>query len=247
MTSVVLALVGGFAGLYVLNLFIPQKLDMLTMLGFVILVGTVVNNAILIVHQALNHMRDEGLNPKDAVVESVRTRVRPIFMTTVTTVLGMLPLVVPIPTWTDSGIRFLPGAGSELYRGLGAVVLGGLIVSTLFTLILIPIAFSLAVDLRVALAKLLGFGGIPELQPAVAGAWLPGQTGTIAADMPLGLRDVPAARPSFPPQPDGRAPATSDAEVPHVTADGNGKGDGVAKPHAPGGATPISAPRSPKE
>ena len=141
MISILLALVGGFGGLAVLNLFIPQSLDMLTMLGFVILIGTVVNNAILIVHQALNHMRHDKMDERAAVVESVRTRIRPIFMSTLTTVLGMLPLVIR------------PGAGSELYRGLGSVVLGGLIVSTIFTLILVPIGFSLALDLKRAVGR----------------------------------------------------------------------------------------------
>ena len=88
------------------------------MLGFVVLIGTVVNNPILIVHQALNHIRLDGMSTQAAVLESVRTRIRPIFMTTTTTVLGLLPLVV------------FPGAGSELYRGLGSVVLGGLLSST---------------------------------------------------------------------------------------------------------------------
>ena len=149
MTSVILALVGGFGGLAVLNLFIPQSLDMLTMLGFVILIGTVVNNAILIVHQALNNIRDEGMEPRAAVVESVRTRVRPIFMSTLTTILGMLPLVVPLPSLDSTGsLTLIAGAGSELYRGLGSVVLGGLLVSTVFTLILVPVGFSLALDVQ---------------------------------------------------------------------------------------------------
>lgn len=157
MTSVLLALVGGFAGLAILNLFIPQSLDMLTMLGFVILIGTVVNNAILIVHQSLNNIRDEGMEYRDAIVDSVRTRVRPIFMSTLTTVLGMLPLVIPLPTRTINGSWTLQaGAGSELYRGLGSVVLGGLIVSTVFTLILVPVGFSLAVDLKRWLGHLTG-------------------------------------------------------------------------------------------
>ncbi|MBW3540535.1 MAG: efflux RND transporter permease subunit [Planctomycetes bacterium] len=161
MTSVLLALVGGFGGLALLNVFMPatnpQKLDMLTMLGFVILIGTVVNNAILIVHQALNHMREEGMEDKAAIVESVRTRVRPIFMTTCTTVLGMLPLVLPLPHFGENGLVWVAGAGSELYRGLGSVVLGGLIVSTVFTLVLVPIGFSLAVDLKKAIARLFGY------------------------------------------------------------------------------------------
>jgi HAE1 family hydrophobic/amphiphilic exporter-1 len=95
-----------------------------------------VNNPILIVHQSLNHMREDGMRPRQAILESVRTRIRPIFMTTTTTVLGLLPLVV------------YGGAGSELYRGLGSVVLGGLISSTIFTLVLVPTLFSLVLDAR---------------------------------------------------------------------------------------------------
>jgi multidrug efflux pump subunit AcrB len=135
--SVPLGAVGGIAALQLLNLALiaqnqpPQMLDVLTMLGFVILVGTVVNNAILIVEQTLHHMRNDGMARHAAILESVRNRIRPIFMTTTTTVFGLLPLVC------------FPGAGSELYRGLGAVVLGGLVVSTIFTLLLIPTLFDL--------------------------------------------------------------------------------------------------------
>ncbi len=139
--SVPLAALGGFLGLGVVNLFNYQALDVLTMLGFIILVGTVVNNAILIVHQSLNHMRDEEMTPREAIRESVRTRIRPIFMSVSTSVCGMLPLVL------------FPGAGSELYRGLGSVVVGGLLVSTLFTLFLVPALFSLALDARAALTS----------------------------------------------------------------------------------------------
>ncbi len=134
--SVPLGAVGGIIGLTLLNFFVLQSLDVLTMLGFVILIGTVVNNPILIVHQSLNHMRDDEMSPSDAILESVRTRIRPIFMTTTTTVLGLLPLVL------------FPGAGSELYRGLGSVVLGGLLVSTAFTLFLVPTLFSLTMDAK---------------------------------------------------------------------------------------------------
>lgn len=134
--SVPLAAVGGFIGLRTVNVFILQPMDTLTMLGFIILIGTVVNNAILIVHQSLNHIRDEDMGLMDAVRESVRTRIRPIFMSTTTTVLGMLPLVV------------FPGAGSELYRGIGSVVIGGLIFATIFTLFLVPALFSLVYEMR---------------------------------------------------------------------------------------------------
>jgi HAE1 family hydrophobic/amphiphilic exporter-1 len=117
---------GGIIALKILNSFDPTvKLDVITMLGFVILVGLVVNNAILLVHQALNRM-SEGAPMQEAVLNAVSTRVRPIFMTMTTTVFGMSPLV------------FAQGAGSELYRGLAAILVGGLILSTLFTLILVP-------------------------------------------------------------------------------------------------------------
>jgi HAE1 family hydrophobic/amphiphilic exporter-1 len=127
MFTVPLAAAGGFIGLKLVNIFITnQPFDILTMLGFVILVGVVVNNAILIVYQALNNIRHHGMNYRDAVIESTRTRLRPIYMSAATSIFGMLPLVL------------FPGPGSELYRGLGSVVLGGLAVSTIFTVFVIP-------------------------------------------------------------------------------------------------------------
>ncbi|MEO1614463.1 MAG: efflux RND transporter permease subunit [Planctomycetota bacterium] len=150
--SVPLGAVGGIAGLWLLNLFVNQSLDVLTMLGFIILIGTVVNNAILIVHQSLVHMREEHLTPMEAVPRSVQTRIRPICITTLTTVLGLLPLVL------------FPGAGSELYRGLGVVFLGGMVVSTCFTLVLVPVVFVLLMDLR----RLLNLSPEWERQSAAA-------------------------------------------------------------------------------
>ena len=168
MTSVALGMVGGFAGLALLNVWFPQPMDTLTMLGFVILIGVVVNNAILIVHQALQNMKG-GMDHQAAILDSTRTRLRPIFMSTITTVLGMLPLVVPMPSWNASGkMVFIPGAGSELYRGLGSVVLGGLIVSTVFTLVLIPLSFSLALDARTFLARLFGRSAPVPVTPPIA-------------------------------------------------------------------------------
>ena len=135
LVTVPFASLGGFLGLFILNLFTYQPLDILTMLGFVILIGIVINNAILIVHQALNNMRD-GMEQQTAIRESVRVRIRPIFMSTLTSVFGMLPLVLA------------PGEGSELYKGLGSVVVGGLVLSTVFTLFLIPSVFSLMLEFR---------------------------------------------------------------------------------------------------
>jgi HAE1 family hydrophobic/amphiphilic exporter-1 len=128
MFTVPLAGAGGLIGLKLLNVFIAQQsLDILTMLGFIILVGIVVNNAILIVYQSLENLRENNdMTPHDAVLEAVRTRLRPIYMSASTSVFGMFPIVV----W--------PGPGSELYRGLGSVILGGLAISTIFTIFLIP-------------------------------------------------------------------------------------------------------------
>ena len=161
--SVPLASVGGFAALFVVFLWsmsVPlmplQTLDVLTMLGFVILIGVVVNNAILIVHQARNFMQGTGdetpsdlafrglpgapavgpgvpLPARAAIVESVRTRIRPILMSSLTSVTGLIPLIVA------------PGAGSELYRGLGAVMAGGLLVSTIFTVVVVPLVMAVLV------------------------------------------------------------------------------------------------------
>jgi len=127
MFTVPLATAGGFIGLKLTNMFIaPQPLDILTMLGFIILVGIVVNNAILIVHQSLNYIRKEGLDHKKAVIEATRTRIRPIYMSSMTSIFGMLPLVL------------IPGPGSEFYRGLGSVITGGLAFSTIFTIFVTP-------------------------------------------------------------------------------------------------------------
>ena len=124
--AVPVAAAGGVGGLALLNLYQTQPMDMLTLLGFVILVGIVVNNAILIVHQALYHLRTDRMTPVDAIEEATRNRIRPIFMSTLTSVMGMLPLII------------FPGEGSELYRGLGAVVVGGLSMSAFLTLLTVP-------------------------------------------------------------------------------------------------------------
>ncbi len=158
-TSVPLAAAGGLLGLAMVNQFVAyQPMDVLTMLGFIILLGVVVNNAILVVHQALNFLdprRREGTesgspmstwstdDPIAAIAESVRTRFRPIMMSMLTTTFGLFPLVVS------------SGAGSELYRGIGSIVLGGLVTSTLFTLFLVPALFSFFMDLKKTGSRLL--------------------------------------------------------------------------------------------
>ncbi len=125
MLAIPLATVGGVLALQVINLFSFQPMDLLTMIGFVILLGLVVNNAILLVHQTRGSER-EGMPRRDAVNRAIHLRLRPIFMSTLTSLFGMLPLLL------------IPGAGSELYRGLAGVIVGGMSVSMVFTMILLP-------------------------------------------------------------------------------------------------------------
>lgn len=119
------AAIGGILGLSLTNLLVGQAMDTLTMIGFVILLGLVVNNAILLMHYARRAER-EGVPRRQAVEDAVHLRLRPILMSTLTSLLGMLPLLIN------------PGAGSELYRGLASVIVGGMTVSTIFTLVLLP-------------------------------------------------------------------------------------------------------------
>lgn len=131
MLSMPLAIAGGVIALRILNLFTVQSMDLLTMIGFLILLGLVVNNAILLVMKTRNGLAD-GLDRAAAVAEAVRVRARPIYMSTLTSIFGMLPLMV------------VPGTGSEIYRGLATVIIGGMVVSGIFTLILMPSILRLA-------------------------------------------------------------------------------------------------------
>jgi len=137
MTTIPLGVAGGIAGLALMNLVgselprlgleaVHQPFDMISMLGFLILMGTVVNNPILIVHQAAANVREEGMRAAQAVREAVDARLRPIAMSAITTIFGLAPLV------------FIPGEGTELYRGVGAIVLFGLAGAALVTLTFLP-------------------------------------------------------------------------------------------------------------
>ena len=125
MLSMPPAIAGGVLALRALNLFTTQAMDLLTTIGFLILLGLVVNNAILLVMQARVGMRS-GLDRAAAVAEAVRVRARPIYLSTLTSIFGMMPLML------------IPGVGSQIYRGLATVIIGGMFVSAVFTLILMP-------------------------------------------------------------------------------------------------------------
>ncbi len=137
MTSIPLGIAGGIVGLWLVNAIggalplvginaIRQPFDMISMLGFLILMGTVVNNPILIVHRAMSNMREAGMDALNAVKEAVDVRLRPIAMSTITTICGLAPLVL------------IPGAGTELYRGVGAIVMFGILGAALISLTMLP-------------------------------------------------------------------------------------------------------------
>jgi multidrug efflux pump subunit AcrB len=137
LTSVPLGIAGGIGGLALLNGIgallplagldaISQPFDMITMLGFLILLGVVVNNPILIVDRTLTNLRAGMTDAVEAVQDAVATRIRPIMMSMLTTLFGLAPLV------------FIPGEGTELYRGVGVIVLTGLLFATLVTLTFLP-------------------------------------------------------------------------------------------------------------
>ncbi|WP_299489622.1 efflux RND transporter permease subunit [uncultured Shewanella sp.] len=132
MLSMPLALAGGMLSLNLLNVFMPQNLDVITMIGFIILMGLVINNAILLISEFKAGMQD-GLAQQTAIYRAVSTRMRPIFMSTGTSICGMLPLMLT------------PGDGAEIYRGLAGVIVGGMTFSALFTLGFMSALLSLSV------------------------------------------------------------------------------------------------------
>lgn len=167
MLTVPIGISGGIVGLWLMNFIgarldqiglplIQQPFDVITMLGFLVLIGTVVNNPILLVEKTLSNIR-AGAAVKRAVLDSVRARLRPIVMSTITTVFGLSPLVLN------------PGAGTELYRGLGVIVLFGLLFSSIVTLTFMPALLSLVLESR---ARLLRAAGVVQ---AASGQAAPGE------------------------------------------------------------------------
>jgi multidrug efflux pump subunit AcrB len=156
LTSVPIGVSGGIVGLWLMNVLgqeldrfglpvIQQPFDVITMLGFLVLIGTVVNNPILLVERAVRNLNEQHMEVRQAVVEATRSRLRPIMMSMITTVFGLSPLVLN------------PGAGTELYRGLGAIVLFGILFSTLVTITFMPALLTLTFDLgeRIGLKRKL--------------------------------------------------------------------------------------------
>ncbi|MGL4997482.1 efflux RND transporter permease subunit [Cetobacterium sp.] len=126
LASVPLAMIGVYGGLLATN----SPFDMMVMIGIIMLAGTVVNNAIVLI-DFIKILRERGYELNDAVRESCKTRLRPILMTTMTTVCGMIPLALGF------------GEGAELYSGMSIAVIFGLSFSTILTLVVIPVLYIL--------------------------------------------------------------------------------------------------------
>ncbi|WP_413166569.1 efflux RND transporter permease subunit [Capilliphycus salinus ALCB114379] len=138
MITVPMGIAGAVLSLVIANAIpgVNVPLDMMTGLGFVILTGVVVNNAILLLDRTLQLRQEQSLTWDDALYLAVSDRLRPIFMSAGTSVLGMLPLAV------------FPGKGAELYQGLGIALTGGLALSTVLTPTVVPALVRLMEDWR---------------------------------------------------------------------------------------------------
>ena len=124
--TIPLAFTGGMLALLICG----QDVSVVSMMGFVMLMGVVVNNAIVLV-DCINRFRLEGMDMESAVIEAGAVRMRPVLMTAITTILGLLPLAVGL------------GTGAEMMQPVAIVCIGGLIYATLMTLIIIPVMYSL--------------------------------------------------------------------------------------------------------
>ena len=143
MFSIPVTAIGAIMGLIITG----KTLNVMSMIGMVMLVGLVVHNGILLVDYT-NILKKRGLNRHDALVEAGRTRLRPILMTTLALVFGMLPLAMAL------------GPGSEMRAGMGVVIMGGMISSTLLTLVFIPVVYTIVDDFVLWLKKLFGLSTV---------------------------------------------------------------------------------------
>ena len=121
MFTIPLAFTGGFLGLYLTG----NEVSVIAMIGFVMLAGIIVNNGIVMVDY-INQLRREGMDKKEAIVEAGKTRMRPILMTALTTILAMSTMALGI------------GSGAEMMQPMAIVTIGGLVYGTLLTLVVVP-------------------------------------------------------------------------------------------------------------
>jgi HAE1 family hydrophobic/amphiphilic exporter-1 len=124
--TIPLALVGAILALFITG----TTISVVVFIGLILLAGIVVNNAIVLI-DLINQLRERGMDKYEAIIEGGKSRLRPILMTTLTTTLGLLPLAIGF------------GDGAELRAPMGITVIGGLLVSTLLTLVVIPVMYSI--------------------------------------------------------------------------------------------------------
>jgi hydrophobic/amphiphilic exporter-1 (mainly G- bacteria), HAE1 family len=144
--AIMLALPLSFIGVALALLLTKGNLNVFTMIGIIMLLGLVTKNGILLVDFA-NQQREKGLVRRDALLAAARTRLRPIIMTTVAMIFGMLPLALAL------------GEGSEQRAPMGRAVIGGLMTSTLLTLFVVPVVYTFFDDFSAWLARKWGGGG----------------------------------------------------------------------------------------
>ncbi len=133
---IVLSIIFGLAGVLLALMISGQSLSLMAMIGLVMLIGIVVKNGIVLVDY-INLNRERGLSIDRAVISAGRSRLRPILMTTLTTILGMIPMAIP------------RGTGSEMWQPMGIAIVGGLTLSTILTLIYVPSLYSIFASIGV--------------------------------------------------------------------------------------------------
>jgi len=136
MLTVPLALAGALLSLWYFN----QTLNVFSQIGIIMLIGLVTKNGILIVEFA-NQRKAEGKNKRDAVIEAAESRFRPILMTSLSTILGILPIALAL------------GAGSESRVSMGIAVIGGMMFATILTLFVIPAIYTYLSSKTVSIAS----------------------------------------------------------------------------------------------
>jgi predicted RND superfamily exporter protein len=146
-----LATVGAFPALYLSG----RPIGVSALIGFLMLIGLVVTNAIVLL-DLVERLRSEGHSTKDALIEGGRTRVRPILMTAIATILALIPLAAGF------------NQGSIIAAELGTVVIGGLFSATFLTLVVIPVVYSLVDGLKVRVSRRLDRSGASEVPPEPA-------------------------------------------------------------------------------
>jgi HAE1 family hydrophobic/amphiphilic exporter-1 len=127
---IVLSLTFGLAGVFLALMITGKSMSLMAMIGLVMLIGIVVKNGIVFIDYA-NLNRERGMSVDKAIISAGKSRLRPILMTTATTVLGMIPMAIP------------RGSGSEMWQPMGITIVGGLTLSTLLTLLYVPALYSI--------------------------------------------------------------------------------------------------------